>query len=108
VPVQGCTLPSPLLEEPLLTQTLTHSGFGALRNETSCATSILCRGFEHQWGVLNVFISISTDITEGMRDFEVMSDKLQVKYVQEARRYCDQADGRSRVRFPIVSLEISI
>jgi len=58
-----------------------------------------------QSGVLNVFISISTDIMTGMRDFEVKSDKLQVTYVQEARRHCDQADGRSRVRFPTVSSE---
>jgi len=37
-----------------------------------------------------------------------MSDKLRVTYVQEARQYCDQADGRSRVRFPMVSLELFI
>jgi hypothetical protein len=59
----------------------------------SFAASIQYRGLEHQSGVLDVFISISTDITTGMRDFEVMSDKLQVAYVQEARQYCDQVDG---------------
>jgi len=62
----------------------------------------------HQSGVLNVFISVSTDITKGMRDFEVKSDKLQVTYVQEARWYCVQADGRSRARFSMVSSEFFI
>jgi hypothetical protein len=47
----------------------------------SIAASIVqCRGFEYQSEVLNVCMSVCTDITTGMPGFEFTSDQLTVTY----------------------------